>query len=132
MAHELACNEDIQNRLYDDVMKIESQLNGKPVTYEIIKDFKYMEMIVSETLRMWPPVFQTDRQVTKPYRLEGNGKSVALTMNDSIWIPIYGLHMDSTFWPEPKRFDPERFNDENRKTIRHGTYLPFGNGPRTW
>lgn len=132
MAHELACNAEIQNKLHEDVMTIESQLNGKSVTYEMIKDFKYMEMVVSETLRLWPPVFQTDRQVTKPYRLEENGRAVTLTRDDSIWIPIYGLHMDSAYWPEPKRFDPERFNDENRKTIRAGTYLPFGSGQRTW
>lgn len=131
MAHELACNPDIQQKLYLDIMAIEEQVGGKPVTYEIIKELKYMEMIICETLRLWPPVFQIDRQVTKPYRLDGNGTSVTLTTNDSVWIPVYGLHMDSNYWPEPKRFDPERFSDENRKNIRTGTYLPFGSGQRT-
>lgn len=131
MAHELACNPKIQQKLYEDIMEIERNLNGKQVTYEMIKDFKYMEMVVAETLRLWPPAFQTDRQVTKPYQLENNGNIVTLTLNDSIWIPIYGLHMDSNYWPEPKQFNPERFNDENRRHIRAGTYLPFGNGPRT-
>lgn len=131
MAHELACNPDIQQKLYEDIIEIETQLDGKPVTYEVMKEFKYMEMIVSETLRLWPPIFQTDRQVTKPYRLEGNGKTVTLTMDDSIWIPIYSLHTDATYWPEPKRFDPERFNDENRKNIFAGSYLPWGSGQRT-
>lgn len=126
MAHELACNPDIQQKLKDDIMAIETQLENESVTYDMIKEFKYMEMVVSESLRLWPPVFQTDRQVTKPYRLQGNGVSVTLTTNDSIWIPIYGLHLDANYWPEPKRFDPERFNDENRKHIRAGTYLPFG------
>lgn len=126
MAHELACNPDIQQQLVDDIMAMETQLQNKSVTYEMIKEFKYMEMVVSESLRLWPPVFQTDRQVTKPYRLQGNEVNVTLTTNDSIWIPIYGLHLDANYWPEPKRFDPERFNDENRKNIRAGTYLPFG------
>lgn len=90
-----------------------------------------MEMVVLETLRMWPPISQFDRQVTKPYRLEGNGTVVELTTHDVVWVPIYGLHMDPTYWNDPKFFNPERFNDENRKNIRAGTYLPFGNGQRT-
>lgn len=39
--------------------------------------------------------------------------------------------MDPQYWESPERFNPERFNDENRKNIRAGTYLPFGNGQRT-
>ncbi|XP_055304941.1 probable cytochrome P450 9f2 [Sitodiplosis mosellana] len=132
MAHELACNPSIQQKLYDDIIAIEKQLGGQPVTYETMKDFKYMEMVVSETLRMWPPLSQFDRQVTKPYRLEGNdGTVVQLTTRDAVWIPVYGIHMDPKYWEDPTRFDPERFNDENRKNIRSGTYLPFGNGQRT-
>lgn len=131
MAHELACNPEIQEKLYDEIVAIEQQLDGKPVTYEVIKDFKYMEMIVSETLRLWPPVVQSDRQVTKPYRLEADGNAVELSTHDAVWIPIYSLHRDANYWPHPNRFDPERFNDERRKKIRAGTYLPFGSGQRT-
>lgn len=130
MAHELACNPDIQQKLYEEIIAIEQKLDGKPLTYEVIKDFKYMEMIVSETLRLWPPISQSDRQVTKPYRLEANGNIVELTTNDAVWIPIFGLHRDENYWPHPNRFDPERFNDENRKNIRAGIYIPFGNGQR--
>lgn len=93
MAHELACNPDVQQKLYEEIATVEKQLDGKLVTYEMIKDLKYMEMVISETLRLWPPVFQTDRKVTKPYRLQGNGITVNLTANDSVWIPIYGIHM---------------------------------------
>lgn len=117
MATELACNPDAQQKLYEEIVAVEKQCDGKPVTYDMIKELKYMEMVVNETLRLWPPVrvsskfedlffwvtrknsslqvFQTDRQVTKPYRLESNGRSVALTTNDSVWIPIYGIHMVS-------------------------------------
>lgn len=93
MAHELACNPDVQRKLYEEIAIAEKQLDGKTVTYEMIKELKYMEMVISETLRLWPPVFQTDRQVTKPYRLEANGIAFNLTTNDSVWIPIYGIHM---------------------------------------
>lgn len=93
MAHELACNPDVQQKLYEEIITVEKQLDGKPVTYEMIKELKYMEMVISETLRLWPPIFQTDRQVTKPYILQSNDHTVTLTTNDSVWIPIYGIHM---------------------------------------
>lgn len=176
MAIELACNPDAQQKLYEEIVAVEKKCDGKPVTYDMIKELKYMEMVINETLRLWPPVivlpklkmksffdwlekntllqvFQTDRQVTKPYRLECNGRTVTLSTNDSVWIPIYGIHMvsssssiksksiiliatyvfdylqwmqDEKYWSNPKQFDPDRFNDENRKTIQAGTYLPFG------
>lgn len=131
MAHELACNPEIQEKLYENIVEIEKELDGRPITFETIRDFKYLEMIVSETLRKWPPVSQADRQVTKPYRMEANGKVVQLTTDDAVWIPIYGIHMDADYWSEPHRFDPERFSDENKASIRPGTYMPFGNGQRT-
>lgn len=131
MGHELACNEEIQNRLYSEIMEIERELNGSPITYETIQKFKYLDMVVSETLRLWPPISGTDRQVTKPYTLKRNdGTTVELTKKDAIWIPTYSLHLDAKYWHEPNHFDPERFNDDNRKNIHPGTYLPFGNGQR--
>lgn len=131
MTHELACNPDVQEKLHDEIISIEKEINGNAVTYEIVKDFKYMEMVVSETLRLWPPVSQSDRQVTRPYRMKANGKVVQLTTYDAIWIPIYALHRDPKYWENPDKFDPERFNEENRKKIRPYTYMPFGNGMRT-
>lgn len=131
MIHELACNPNVQQKLYDEIMEIEKELNGAPVSYEIIKNFKYMQMIVSETLRMWPPIPQSDRQVTKPYSLNGqNGQNVELTTYDAIWIPIYAIQRDPNYWPNPNHFDPDRFNDENRKNINAFTYMPFGSGQR--
>lgn len=47
-----------------------------------------------------------------------------------IWIPIYCIHRDPLFYPEPEKFDPERFNDNNKHQIKSSTYLPFGAGPR--
>lgn len=45
-------------------------------------------------------------------------------------IPIYGFHHDPKYFPEPEKFDPERFSDENKGDIDPDTYLPFGIGPR--
>ena len=47
-----------------------------------------------------------------------------------ITIPIYALHHDPDIYPNPDEFDPERFNEENRKARENVTYMPFGAGPR--
>lgn len=45
-------------------------------------------------------------------------------------IPVYGFQHDPRYFPDPEKFDPDRFNDENKNNILPGTYLPFGVGPR--
>jgi cytochrome P450 len=47
-----------------------------------------------------------------------------------VTVPITSLHYDPRYFSDPDRFDPERFNDENKAKILPGTYLPFGIGPR--
>lgn len=131
MSHELACNPDIQQKLYEEINQVHRTLEGGPVNYEAVQKLRYMDMVVSETLRLWPPISGTDRQVTKPYRMENSdGTIVDLTTDDVVWFAIYGIHTDEAYWPEPERFDPERFNEENRRNIRPCTFLPFGNGQR--
>ena len=48
----------------------------------------------------------------------------------SLFIPIWCLHHDPQYFPDPEKFDPERFSDENRDKIDPDTYIPFGVGPR--
>ena len=47
-----------------------------------------------------------------------------------ILVPILGLHHDPKYFPDPERFDPERFSEEEKKERPHFCYLPFGEGPR--
>lgn len=47
-----------------------------------------------------------------------------------IYIPIYALHRDEKYFPDPEKFDPDRFSAENFARIPKGAYLPFGSGPR--
>lgn len=131
MINELACNEDIQCRLRDEIIATEEEIDGKPITYEVLQKMKYLDMVVSETLRVWPPNASTDRLVSKSISIKlDNGTLLDLTTNDGIFIPIYAIHMDPEIWPNPKHFDPERFSDENRKNIHAGAYIPFGSGQR--
>ena len=68
-----------------------------------------------------------DRMCVKDYDLEVDGKHFTIEKGKTFLIPIYALHRDPEFFPNPNKFDPERFSDENRANIDPDTYLPFGN-----
>lgn len=76
----------------------------------------------------------TDRKCTKTYTIEPKSpeeKPLIVEEGTTIWIPIYPIQRDPDYWPEPEKFDPERFNDENRKeNIIPYSFLAFGVGPR--
>jgi len=84
--------------------------------------------LFSETLRKYPPVQSLMRICTKPYRIPGT--DVDLEKDIQIFIPVMGLHYDPKYYPEPERFDPERFSDKEKKNRPQYSYLPFGEGPR--
>lgn len=127
-------NPAVQQRVYDEIVQMKGEAvddDSGELSYEDLPKLPYLDMAIMETLRRWPPIPSTDRQVTKPFVLDNkNGVQIPLTKDDSIWIPIFGLHMDPEYFPNPREFNPERFSEENRDRIVPGTYLPFGNGQR--
>lgn len=131
LSYELAVNKDIQQKLYEEIQETSSALNGQQVSYEAIQNMKYMDMVVAEALRKWPPAPMTDRVCVKDYVYEDeDGLKFKIEKGDNYWIPIYALHHDPKYYPNPDKFDPERFSDENKHNINLGAYLPFGVGPR--
>lgn len=131
LLYELTLNRDVQERLYEEVMETERGLAGKLLNYEILISMKYLDMVVSETLRKWPPTIDTDRYSTRDYLLDdGAGLKLHIEKGRSIYIPIVAIQNDPKYFPNPERFDPERFSEENRAKIVPGTFIPFGAGPR--
>lgn len=131
-AYELLNNPEIQQRLYEEIKDTEESLKGGQLSYDAVMKMKYMDMVVSEALRKWSLAAATDRVCSKDYTLhddEGN-KLFDFKVGDRINIPISGLHLDDVYFPDPHKFDPERFSDENKDKLVPYTYLPFGVGPR--
>jgi len=92
----LSKNPDVQEKLYQEISEVAATLNGNPVTYETLLKMKYLDMVVSEGLRIQPPAPQIDRQCTKDYQLDlGNGKSLSVKKGDIIILPFYSLHHDA-------------------------------------
>ncbi|XP_058837432.1 probable cytochrome P450 9f2 [Topomyia yanbarensis] len=131
LTYELTINPDVQNRLYEEIVEIDQSLNGIPLSYEILPQMEYMDMVVSEALRKWPPTVVSDRFCTKDYVYDdGAGTRFTIEKDQTIWIPTFGIHHDPKYYPNPEKFDPERFSEANRSKLDAGAYLPFGAGPR--
>lgn len=92
----LSKNQDVQDKLYQEISEVVATLDNKPVTYETLLKMKYLDMVVSEGLRIQPPAPQIDRQCTKDYQLDlGNGKSISVKKGDILLLPFYSLHHDA-------------------------------------
>lgn len=91
-------------------------------------------LLFAEALRLWPPILAVDRVCVKPYDIQtfeySNEKSLRLEKGDVVMLPIFPIMRDPQYYPNPNKFDPERFNEENKVNIHPYTYLPFGSGPR--
>lgn len=130
-SYELAINPDIQQKLYEEIAVVEQQLNGKRIDYDVLQKLKYLDQVISETLRKWPPAVQIDRKCVKDYEYnDGEKHNFKIEKGTTLIFPTYGIHNDSQFWSNPEKFDPERFSDENKSKIKPGNYIPFGIGPR--
>ena len=88
--------------------------------------------VFTETLRKHPIVTFLDRICCSDYELpapNGTG-TIKLPAGTGVYIPLLGIHFDPTYFPEPEKFDPDRFTEENKRSRPNYTYLPFGEGPR--
>nr|ULR85584.1 cytochrome P450 [Spodoptera frugiperda] len=131
--HELAVHPDVQDRLVQEIREHDAK-NGGKFTFDSILNMKYMDMVVSEVLRLWPPNVVLDRVCTKDYNMgkpnPAAEKDFIIRKGSPIMIPSYAFHHDAEFFPEPEKFDPERFSEENKHKINPMAYMPFGVGPR--
>lgn len=130
VAYELCVNPDMQQRLYEEVHETHRSLGGKKLSYEAVQKLKYMDMFISETLRYWPAAPGTDRVCVKDYYYDDGQYKFKVDKDTALSIPIVSLHHDEKYWDDPKKFNPERFSDENKDNVIPGTYCPFGLGPR--
>lgn len=69
-----------------------------------------------------------NRYCDEDYVVEETG--LVIEKGVSVIVPIWGIHHDPKYFPNPDSFDPERFNSENKAKIVPCSYLPFGEGPR--
>ncbi|NWV68791.1 CP3AC protein, partial [Malurus elegans] len=124
MAYNLATHPDVQQRLQDEV---DAHLPNKATpTYNAITQMEYLDMVVNESIRLYPAGGRLERVCKKTVEING----VTIPEGMVVLIPAFVLHRDPQYWPEPDEFRPERFSKENKEGIYPYTFLPFGAGPR--
>jgi len=127
--YELAVNPDIQNKLRTKIENVLKETYGK-ITYEVVKNLKYLDAVVRETLRLYPLFSFLDRVCVKDFEMPPatpDGKSFTIKPGEYIWFPSYSVHRDSKYFPEPEKFNPDRFLNND---VDNSIYIPFGIGPR--
>ncbi|KAF2887013.1 hypothetical protein ILUMI_19160 [Ignelater luminosus] len=125
--YELAKNPEIQEKVRKEIKEVLGKYQGE-ITYEGIMEMKYMGQVIDETLRKYPPVAFITRKCVKDYPIPNTNTQIE--KGTRVFISILGLHRDLEHYPNPEKFDPERFSNENKNSITPFTYMPFGEGPR--
>lgn len=77
---------------------------------------------------MYPPGAVVPRKCVKNYRVPNT--DIIIEKGVTVLIPILAIHHDEEYYPNPSKFDPERFTDENKKSRHSYAHIPFGEGPR--
>uniref|UniRef100_A0A2K5WRH1 unspecific monooxygenase n=1 Tax=Macaca fascicularis TaxID=9541 RepID=A0A2K5WRH1_MACFA len=122
--YELATHPDVQQKLQEEIDTVLP--NKAPPTYDTVLQMEYLDMVVNETLRIFPIAMRLERVCKKDVEING----IFIPKGVVVMIPSYALHHDPKYWPEPEKFLPERFSKKNNDNIDPYIYTPFGSGPR--
>lgn len=129
----MAANQKIQDKVLDEIDSVLDEFNGS-LNDEALQKLVYMERAMYETLRMHSPVFTLPKICTKdielPPQYPTDKKRMRLKSGMTAIIPINAIHYDPEIYPEPYRFDPDRFLEENKQCRHRYAFLGFGEGPR--
>jgi cytochrome P450 len=119
----LAANPRWQDRLRDEVVGLGLRAD-EPLPFERLDELRLTEMAFEEALRIIPPVPVVPRRALRDFEFGGH----PIPAGTSIGVnPLFTHHMPS-LWPDPDRFDPDRFGEAARAGRRRGAYVPFGGG----
>uniref|UniRef100_A0A2M4A9G3 Putative cytochrome n=1 Tax=Anopheles triannulatus TaxID=58253 RepID=A0A2M4A9G3_9DIPT len=123
----LAKNPAIQQKVFDEVRNIVGDDRTQPVTMAMLNEMSYLDLVIKETLRLYPSVPMIGR---KMYRTtEINGKIIPSGANVII-MPFF-LGRNPKYYENPEKFDPDRFNVEtSAEKLNPYQYIPFSAGPR--
>ncbi|CAG9783814.1 unnamed protein product [Diatraea saccharalis] len=121
--YELAKDEDLQDRIRKEIM--ECLANYGTFNYDSVCAMRLTTQAVIETLRLHPPTPMTTRLCTAPCTL--GDSDLKIKLKDPLLIPICCIQRDPQYFPNPNKFDPDRFEND----LNPPTFLAFGDGPRS-
>ena len=116
---------EVEEKLVEELRHV---LGGRAPTASALSRLTYTEMVLREAMRLYPPVWVIGRRALAPFRM-GNYELPAET---NVVMSQLITHRDAKYFPEPERFDPDRWrpNDPRNLSLPRFAYFPFGGGPR--
>lgn len=121
----LANLKDIQAKVREEILSVIGQ--EKIPTYNDLQDLKYTERCIKETLRLFPSVPFISRYASEDFVTKSG---YMIPEGTVMHIHIYDLHRDENIYPDPLKFDPDRFLPEKVNERHPFAYIPFSAGPR--
>ena len=119
----VARHPEVESRLHEEVDRV---LGGHLPSAADLADLKWTRMVIEEAMRLYPPAHTISRTAIGEDRIGG----VRVRPGALITMSPYLTHRNPKLWPEPERFDPERFAPQAAAQRHRFAYLPFGGGPR--
>ncbi|MEU3465662.1 cytochrome P450 [Streptomyces sp. NPDC006733] len=119
----LGSHPDIEQRVHAE---IDDVLGGRPATYADLGRLPYLTRLVQETLRMYPVGWILTRRAVDDVQLGQH----RIPAGADVFFSPFALHRDPVSFPDPDRFDPDRWLPERSGDIPRDAYLPFGSGVR--
>jgi cytochrome P450 len=107
--------------------ELRSVLGERAATALDLPELRYTEMVLAESMRLFPPAWAMGRRALRDLTLGG----FPIRTGDIITVSPYVMHRDERFWPDPLRFEPERFTAEAKAARPRFAYFPFGAGARS-
>ena len=119
----LSQNPDCERRFHSE---IDRELQGRLTTFDDVPRLRYVEMVLAEAMRLYPPAWAMGRYARADFQLG----DYSLPAKTTVLMSQYLTHRDPRFFPDPLHFDPERFTPEAKSRRTKLTYFPFGAGVR--
>lgn len=120
----LGQNPEAERKLHRELDEV---LGGRLPTADDLPRLRYTEMVLAESMRLFPPAWTLGRLVLKDQDVDG----VHVPAGSLVMASPYLMHRDERWFPDPLRFDPERFTPEEKAARRKFSYFPFGGGARS-
>ncbi|XP_035217741.1 cytochrome P450 4V2-like [Stegodyphus dumicola] len=122
----IGLHEDVQAKLHEEMDRIFGDDTERLVTTDDLKDMNYLDCVLKESQRLYPSVPITGKHATKDTKFSG----YTIPKGASCFVFTYELHRDKDVFPDPEKFDPDRFLPENSRNRHPYAYIPFSAGPR--
>jgi len=114
---------EVEAKLHEEIDRV---LQGRRPTFADVGTLPYVERVVTETMRLYPPAWIIGRRALVDYPIG----SYVMPARSIIILSPYVLQRDRRYYADPERFDPDRWTAEFRARLPKFAYFPFGGGPR--